>query len=289
MHGADVRVCRFLASLALLAVLAIPSPAAPQSQMTQDQVLSEMAALQWQRGPTEARIGTVATIRVPKGVMFLDSVGTRRFLELTGNPPRDNRYTLAADDVSWFSVFIFDPSGYVKDDEKLDPAALLKTLQNGDSRQNDERRRLGMTELYTDGWHVAPHYDTQSKRLEWGVRLRDGHGEQTVNYTVRLLGRRGVMQAVLVSNPRDLDKDMIAFKSALAGYDFASGERYAEFKAGDRVAEYGLAALVVGGAAAVASKSGAAKALGKMVIYGGLAALGVAGAVLKKVFGRSSA
>src|SRR5438046_7897948 len=41
----------------------------------------------------------------------------------------------------------------------------------------------------------------------------------------------------------------ISFKSALGGYGFVSGENYAEFKAGDKIAEYGLAALVLGGAA----------------------------------------
>jgi uncharacterized membrane-anchored protein len=35
-----------------------------------------------------------------------------------------------------------------------------------------------------------------------------------------------------------------------------SGERYTEFKQGDHVAEFGLAALVLGGAAAVATKKG---------------------------------
>ncbi len=34
------------------------------------------------------------------------------------------------------------------------------------------------------------------------------------------------------------------------------GETYAEFKPGDKVAEYGLAALILGGAAAVATKKG---------------------------------
>lgn len=35
-----------------------------------------------------------------------------------------------------------------------------------------------------------------------------------------------------ISDPQSLDKDMVAFKSALKGYDFAAGERYSEFKAG---------------------------------------------------------
>ena len=56
-----------------------------------------------------------------------------------------------------------------------------------------------------------------------------------------------------------------------------AGERYAEFRAGDRVAEYGLAALVLGGAAAVATKSGFLKAFGKLIVVG---VMGVGAAVL---------
>ena len=77
-----------------------------------------------------------------------------------------------------------------------------------------------------------------------------------VNYTSRLLGRSGVMSAVLVSSPQTLAEDMQAFNRALAGYDFVAGEKYAEFKSGDRIAEYGLGALVLGGAAAAAAKAG---------------------------------
>jgi len=248
---------------------------------------SEVAALRWQKGPAEVQIGTLATLRVPDGMMFLDAADTRRFLELTGNPPRDNNYTLAPKDHGWFAIFRFDSRGYVKDDEKLDPDHLLKALQAGDAKGNQERNRLKMTPLYTDGWHVPPHYDAESKRLEWGVRLRTEQGEKIVNYTVRILGRRGVMQAILVSDPQQLDRDMVAFKAALQGYDFASGQRYSEFRAGDHVAEYGLAALVVGGAAAAAAKTGAGKALFKMLIYGGIAAFGVVGAAVRKLFGRT--
>jgi uncharacterized membrane-anchored protein len=42
----------------------------------------------------------------------------------------------------------------------------------------------------------------------------------------------------------------------LNGYSFNAGESYAEYRPGDKVAEYGLAALIVGGAAAVAAKKG---------------------------------
>ena len=274
---------RSLNVVIVVALLLVPCMAIAQPPTASDPQ-TEVQALGWRQGPTDAHIGSMATLRVPAGMKFLDATGTRRFLELTGNPPRDNHYTLAPDDHAWFAVFRFDSRGYVRDDEKLDAAALLKTLQDGDTRGNEERGRLGMPPLYTDGWHVPPHYDGETKRLEWGVRLRAGDGEKIVNYTVRFLGRRGVMQAILVSDPQHLDVDMVSFKAALKGYDFASGERYSEFRAGDRVAEYGLAALVVGGAAAAATKTGAGKAFGKLVIYGGLAAFGAVGAALRKIF-----
>ena len=77
-----------------------------------------------------------------------------------------------------------------------------------------------------------------------------------VNYTTRLLGRSGVMSATLVSSVDSLPSDTQEFKTTLQKFQYVAGEQYAEFKEGDKVAEYGLAALVLGGAAAVATKKG---------------------------------
>lgn len=88
-----------------------------------------------------------------------------------------------------------------------------------------------------------------------------------INYTVRLLGRHGYESAVLVSSPETLDADVRSFKTVLTGFNFSANEGYSEFKAGDHVAEFGLGALIVGGAAAVVAKTGFWK-----VIVGVLAA-----------------
>ena len=259
---------------------------AAQAQREPGQIIQELQKLAWQRAPGEGAIGAKAKIRIPEGYSFLDERNTRRFLELMGNPPRDNHYLIAPANLDWFAVFSFDPVGYVKDDEKIDATALLDSLKKGDEPGNEERKRLGMAPIYTDGWHVPPHYDSNSKRLEWGMRLRDEKGGLHVNYTSRLLGRSGVMSAVLVSSPQSLNEDMKAFNGALAGYQFNAGEQYAEFKSGDKIAEYGLAALVVGGAAAAAAKAGLFKSLGKFlwVIVGGAAMAGWA--LFKKLFAR---
>jgi uncharacterized membrane-anchored protein len=257
-----------------------------QAQREPGQIIQELQKLAWQKGPGEGAIGSKAKIRIPNGFSFLDDRNTRRFLELMGNPPRDNHYMIAPANLDWFAVFSFDPVGYVKDDEKIDADALLKSLKEGDGPGNEERKRLGLAPIYTDGWHVPPHYDSGTKRLEWGMRLRDERGGMHVNYTSRLLGRSGVMSAVLVSSPQTLNADMKEFNSALTGYQFNAGEQYAEFKSGDKIAEYGLGALVLGGAAAAAAKAGLFKSLGKFlwVIVGG--ALMGGWALLKKLLGR---
>src|SRR5262245_44002578 len=167
-----------LPALLLLGALGLAVPAPAQAPRSQEEMQKAFQSLAWQRGPTEGKLGTIATIKVPEGVAFLDAANTRRFLELNGNPPRDNHYALVTD--NWFAIFSFRDSGYVKDDEKLDGDALLKSLKEGDGPANEERRKLGMAPLHTEGWHVAPHYDTASRRLEWGVRLRGDGGPPLV-------------------------------------------------------------------------------------------------------------
>ncbi|MEO8005033.1 MAG: DUF2167 domain-containing protein [Betaproteobacteria bacterium] len=252
---------------------------------------AELGKLAWQAGPSEARISDKATLKVPAGYVFLDEKNTRRFLELVGNPPRDGFYLFAPKTLNWFAVFNFDASGYVKDDEKIDPDALLKSLKDSDEGANEERQRLGLSKIYTDGWEVPPHYDSQTKRLEWGTRLRNDQGRTNVNYTSRLLGRTGVMSATLVTGKSTLATDTAAFNSALQQYSFVAGEQYSEFKQGDKLAAYGLGALVLGGAAAVAAKKGLFTIIGGFLvafwkIIAGVLVAGVAG--FKSLFKKKS-
>jgi uncharacterized membrane-anchored protein len=256
---------------------ALQQPASPVPQQnSQDSAWAQIEKLDWKRGPAQGDIAGIATIVVPKGSAFLGSAGTRHFLELQGNLGSDNSFTFAPGNIAWFAVFSFERSGYVSDDEKIDPDALLAILKKSNAESNEERKRRGIESLVLEDWFITPHYDVQTKRLEWGTRLRQASGGVTVNYSIRLLGRAGVMSALLVSDPASLDKDVKTFKAALAGFDFNSGQKYSEYRAGDKTAEYGLAALIVGGAAAAAAKTGAFKFLEKFIgvgIVGGLAAV----------------
>jgi uncharacterized membrane-anchored protein len=142
-------------------------PSAPQPS-AQDSRWAEIEKLGWKLGPTQGDIGSVATIFVPKGSALLGSAGTRRFLEIQGNLGVDDAFTFAPNDIAWFAVFSFEASGYVSDDEKIDPDALLEILKKNNAASNEERKRRGLETLVLEDWFITPHYDVQTKRLEWG-------------------------------------------------------------------------------------------------------------------------
>jgi uncharacterized membrane-anchored protein len=179
-------------------------------------------------------------------------------LEANHNLADDTSFLVAPENLSWFALFEFDPVGYVKDDEKLDADDLLKTITNGNQQANEERKKRGWGTMSVTGWRFKPQYDNSTKLLEWAlIAKEDGTGSQVVNYNTRLLGRTGVMHVVMVSGQDNLDAASTQLKNILTNdYSYVAGEKYAEFKEGDHVAEFGLAALVAGGAAAVAAKKG---------------------------------
>lgn len=249
--------------------------------------------LPWQDGPIKVDVGANATLEVPKGYSFLGPDGTRKLEELLHNPPDDEpTYTFAPSDGSWLAYFAYDDTGYVKDDEKIDADALLKSFKDGTEEANEERRKRGWEAIHVVGWKNSPVYDTQFKTLAWSILGReDGSKEDIVNYNTRLLGRTGVMRVLLVAGSEDLEAAVADFKKKADGFAFKPGQTYADFRTGDRVAEYGLGALIVGGAAAVAAKKGLFAVIGKFFLVAwkfiliGLAALG---GFFRRIFSRRS-
>lgn len=261
---------------------AYEDPALEESASGEEQ--SPLAQLNWVHGPTEVSVGRRALLTVPEGFMFLDEGETTKFQELVENPTSGNEYLIAPDDLRWFGLFEFDEIGYVKDDEDIDAEALLESLKEGSERGNAERRKRGWAELTITGWRLKPRYDSVTQRLEWAINA-ESEKIPVVNFNTRLLGRKGVTAATLVADPEVLDAAVGEFKDILTGYEYVDGERYADVQEGDHMAEYGLAALIAGGGAAVAAKTGLLKSLWKI-----LAAAGVAvAAFLAKMFrGRKS-
>ena len=240
----------------------------------------------WVDGPATAELGDIAEIRIPSGYRFTGKAGTKTFLEMTGNPPSGDELgtivpqTNSDDEEFWFVIFEFQETGYVKDDDrdKLDPDGLLKTIKDNTEESNKERLRRGWLPYHVRGWYKPPFYDVQTKNLTWamhGYSTDQGKEETSVNYSVRILGRRGTMSVDLVLDPALVDKVVPKFDKLLAGFSYQHGSAYSDFRAGDKVAEYGLAALVAGGATAIAAKTGLLAKLWKLIVVGFAALLGM--------------
>jgi len=155
------------------------------------------------------------------------------------------------------------------------------------TQSNEVRRERGIPPLDFDGWAIAPRFNEDNKQLEWASRLRS-EGGVSVNYNTRVLGRKGVMRVILVTGPEQLEATIPKYQALMGGFQYTDGERYSQFVSGDKIAEYGLMALVAGGATAVAAKTGLLTAIllffkkGAKLILVGLAAVGAAIAQLFK-------
>ena len=222
--------------------------------------------LPWRKGPITVQLGYEATLKVPEGYAFLDANGTRQFNEVSHNPPSDgDEYTLAGQ--NWVAYFSYGDTGYVKDDDTIDADAILDNIRKGTAAANDERRARGWGEMSILGWSARPEYDSQLKSLTWSILGEDQSDHQkVVNYNARLLGRHGVMSVVMVTDPATLAAAISDFKRRLKGFQYVSGQTYGEYQPGDHVAVYGLAALITGGAAAVAAKKGLFSVIGGFLV-----------------------
>ena len=239
----------------------------------------------WQKGPLVGDLGSNAQVKVPEGYLFVGANDTRIIMEANHNPitGREMGFIAPAGE-DWYAVFEFSDVGYVKDDDKdsLDAAAMLTSIKEGTEEGNKERIKRGWPTMTILGWETPPRYNDITHNLEWAIKAQSS-GAPVVNHNTRVLGRGGVMEVTLVTDPALLNETLPKFKTMLDGFQFKQGHKYAEFRAGDKTAAYGLTGLIVGGGTAALVKTGAFKWIWKAVVAGvaGIAALA------KKLFSRN--
>lgn len=238
--------------------------------------------------------GDIATLRLPSTLRFLDPDGAKILLEEGwGNPPGSADGVLGMivpaalnplDSAGWAVVVQFSSDGYVddKDAATIDYAKLLKDMQQSTIEENAERRKQGYEAVTLVGWAEQPTYDAAAHKLFWAKELQFGSQSlHTLNYNVRVLGRRGVLELNAVAGMDQLAVIRKEMREVLPVVEFNSGHRYAEYQPGtDKAATYGVAGLVAG---AVAAKAGlfkgliaillAAKKLVVALVIGGFAAV----------------
>jgi uncharacterized membrane-anchored protein len=223
----------------------------------------QQPVIDWQDGPTTGNLEGIAEIQVPEGFRFTGKNGTQKLLELTHNPINGDEVgaiipITEKDDEFYFIIFEFSEVGYVKDDEKdkIDADALLESIKEGTEQANQYRKEKGWGALHIMGWYTKPFYNPETNNLAWAILGNSGGGGEVVNYSTRILGRRGTMNVDLVMDSSQYHTILPAYNNVLTGFTYRSGNKYSEFVSGDKVAAYGLTALIAGGAGAAAAKMG---------------------------------
>lgn len=244
--------------------------------------------IEWITGPVDANIGTNATIHVPEGYKLTGQAGSQIWNQLTQNPPDQTLATLMPKSEEWITAFSFDNVGYVKDDEKteLDADAIFESMREGTEASNQYRTAQGWDAIHMESWIVEPKYDDATNHLVWAFRLRDDSSGLSANYSMRLLGRRGVMNVLVAAEESKMQEAVDATNTILEGFSYKAGDGYGEFTSGDKVAEYGLTALIAGGGLVAAAKMGLLAKLGKFFKVIVIAVIALCSGIWKLITGR---
>src|SRR5690606_16134725 len=129
-------------------------------------------------------------------------------------------------------IITYDEIGYVKDDdaEDIDYDELMTEMKTEAEAQNAQRMQLGFEPISIVGWAAKPYYDKEKNVLHWAKEIRFGETEEhTLNYNVRILGRKGVLVLNAVASMHELAEVEQKINPVLASYSYADGNKYTDF------------------------------------------------------------
>jgi uncharacterized membrane-anchored protein len=215
-------------------------------------------AMKYQTGAVSIGDG-IAQLNVPAGFKYLNKEqSTYIITEIWGNPPQDGILGMLFPDTgspfadsSYAFVITYDAMGYVKDDDadKINYDDMLKEMQAGEKAENEERAKQGYEPIHFIGWAQKPFYDKSNKVLHWAKELKFGEAADgnTLNYEVRILGRKGVLSFNAVASISELAMVKNDIDKVLAIPSFTKGNTYGEFDSKvDNVAAWTIGGLVAG-------------------------------------------
>lgn len=214
------------------------------------------AAIKYQTGKID--ISSDINLDVPKGFKYMKKEDAEYIVfDYWGNPKSDGILGIivkedyqSLDENGWAFVVTYDKSGYVKDEDadKLDYDQMLKDLKESEIDENKEREKEGYGPIHTLGWATKPFYDKSNNILHWAKSLRFSDSEDTtLNYDVRILGRKGVLSLNAVGTIDQLADIKSSIPEIIHIAKFNKGSSYLDFDPSvDEVAAYTIGGLVAG-------------------------------------------
>ncbi|MGL4364859.1 MAG: DUF2167 domain-containing protein [Bacteroidales bacterium] len=245
-----------------------PAPAPKEDKVTQvdgeayqlmllQHLDSVNRSLKYETGEIELD-GKVAKIKVPSGFKFLNAAQSRTVLEdLWGNPPQTSvlgmlfpENATAISDSTWAFIINYEAIGYVEDKDAtdMDYDDLLKQMKEDVAEDSKARVKEGYPAITLIGWADTPHYDASHKTLHWAKEVSFAEEEEhTLNYGIRVLGRKGVLSLNAVGSMANLNKIKPQINRIVESATFGEGNKYSDFDPSvDKVAAWTIGGLVAG-------------------------------------------
>lgn len=252
----------------------------------QDYLDSVDKTIHYQTGQINLGQGA-AHLVVPDGFKYINAEQAKMILtDIWNNPPSDSwgmlvpaTFSLNASD-SYVVEINFEEEGYVKekDAKKFNYTELLETMQEDVESANEERIKQGYDPVQLIAWASPPFYDDEQKKLHWAKELKFGDSdENTLNYNIRILGRKGYLVLNAIGDMDILPQFKADVDQILSAVNFNPGHSYSDFNPKlDKVAAYGIGGLIAGKVLAKAGilglilKSWKLLALGVVALFAGL-------------------
>ncbi len=237
----------------------------------------------------------IGQIVVPDGFKYLNPAQAERVIvDLWGNPGGEN-ITLGLilpenqgvlSERGYVFNIQYDEIGYVKDNDadKIDYDELMTEMKKEAVEANKLREEQGYEPIYMVGWAAKPFYDGNKKILHWAKEIKFGTNEvNTLNYNVRVLGRKGVLVLNAIATMADLPLVKKDVPLVLDIVQFNDGFKYQDFDPKiDEVAAWTIGGLVAG---KLLAKVGFFAVLLKFWKLIAIAVFGFLGAFWKKIKG----
>lgn len=255
------KIILFLPALLLLLLLNTQNISAKEKSETAEPAKDDSMHLQVLNYDTTGRVNIglgLATFQIPKGFKYLNAKQSQYVLhDLWGNPPGESLGMILPEEASdivpttWAIEITYDEDGHVKDDDAKDIKydELLTDMQKKVEEVNPERKKQGYPTFKLLGWASPPYYDEKENKLHWAKRiLFEGDSIETLNYNIRVLGRKGVLVLNAIGTMDQLDEIKSQIEPVLSNVNFNDGNKYANFDSNtDKVAAYGIGGLIAGG------------------------------------------
>ena len=219
-------------------------------------ILERDRAIQYKTGIVT--VNSDVELSVPAGYKFMPKTDAEYVVfDFWGNPRSEGLlgmivkqdYSILDADL-WAFVVTYQPDGFVKDEDAadIDYDEMMSEMKSDEEEENEERTKAGYDPIHMIGWAAKPFYDSKNNILHWAKSMKFGSNiDTTLNYDVRILGRRGVLSLNAVGNVNQLSDIKTHIPDIIHIAKFKEGSRYSDFNPEiDKVAAYSIGGLVAG-------------------------------------------